>query len=213
MFGEHELKTQFIKIADKKVHLLEDKGGIVRYRRDEVEKIIKSNGEKLKILPSPAVGYGVRLLMVKFREPVVVPPQGSLIGYIEAPVEIDVKVGELSIDHFIVGKEKYALYGTLEAGVICRYHVSSFHAEEPESLGVVKLIVSNPSSEWKSLEKVIIPVKGSSMYYTEDKAYYPLLVVTIKNHIPEVNNTGKPPKEGLNSLGNQLSLPNFLMRW
>ncbi|ASJ00977.1 DUF432 domain-containing protein [Thermococcus gorgonarius] len=213
MFGEHELKTGFIKIGDKKIHLLEDKSGIIRYRRDEIEKLIKSNGEKLKILPSPAVGYGVRLLMVKFREPVVVPPRDSLVGFIEAPVEIDVKVGDLSVDHFIVGKEKYALYGTLEAGVICRYHVSPFYLEEPESLGVVKLIISNPSSEWKSLEKVIVPIKGSPMYYTEDKAYYPLLVVTIKNHIPEVNNTGKPPKEGLNALGNQLSLPNFLMRW
>ncbi|MDV3104409.1 DUF432 domain-containing protein [Thermococcus waiotapuensis] len=213
MFGEHELKTQFIKIADKKIHLLEDKGGVVRYRRDEVEKIIKSNGEKLKILPSPAVGYGVRLLMVKFREPVVVPPQESLGGFVEAPVEIDVKVGELSIDHFIVGREKYALYGTLEAGIICRYHVSPFYAEEPESLGVAELIVSNPSSDWKSLEKIIIPVKGSSMYYTKERAYYPLIIVTLKNHVPEVNNTGKPPKEGLNAVGDRLPLPDFLMRW
>ncbi|WP_010477945.1 DUF432 domain-containing protein [Thermococcus zilligii] len=213
MFGEHELKTQFIKIADKKIHLLEDKGGVVRYRRDELEKIIKSNGEKLKILPSPAVGYGVRLLMVKFREPVVVPPHDSLRGFIEAPVEIDVKVGELSIDHFIVGKEKYALYGTLEAGVICRYHVSPFHVEEPESLGVAELIISNPSSEWKSLEKIIIPIKGSSMYYTKERAYYPLIIVTLKNHVPEVNNTGKPPKEGLNAVGDRLPLPDFLMRW
>lgn len=213
MFGEYELKTQFIKIANKKIHLLEDKEGIIRYKRDEVEKIIKANGEKLEILPSPAVGYGVRLLMVRFKEPVVIPPRDSLVGFIEAPVEIDVKVGELSIDHFIVGREKYALYGTLEAGVICRYHVSSFYTVEPESIGVAKLIVSNPSSEWKSLERVVIPIRGTSMYYEKEKAYYPLLIVTIKNHNPEVNNTGRTPKEGLSVVGEGLSLPNFLMRW
>ena len=213
MFGEHELKTQFIKIADKKIHLLEEKGGIIRYRRENVEKLIKNSGEKLKVLPSPALGYGVRLLMVKFKEPVVIPPQDSITGFVEAPVEIDVKVGDLTIDHFIVGKEKYALYGTLEAGVICRYHVSSFYTEEPESIGVAKLIVSNPSPEWKSLERVVIPIRGTSMYYESTKAYYPLLVVTIKNHNPEVNNTGKAPKEGLNTVGEGLSLPNFLMRW
>jgi len=213
MFGEHELKTQFIKIADKKIHLLEEKGGIIRYRRENVEKLIKNSGEKLKVLPSPALGYGVRLLMVKFKEPVVIPPQDSITGFDEAPVEIDVKVGDLTIDHFIVGKEKYALYGTLEAGVICRYHVSSFYTEEPESIGVAKLIVSNPSPEWKSLERVVIPIRGTSMYYESTKAYYPLLVVTIKNHNPEVNNTGKAPKEGLNTVGEGLSLPNFLMRW
>ncbi len=80
MFGEHELRTQFIKIADKKIHLLEDKGGIVRYRRDDFEVIIKNNGEKLKVLPAPALGYGgVKLLMIKFRDPpLVIPPQKTL---------------------------------------------------------------------------------------------------------------------------------------
>jgi hypothetical protein len=213
MFGEHELKTQFIKIADKKIHLLEDKGGILRYRREDFEAIIKNNGEKLRVLPSPALGYGVRLLMIKFREPLVIPPQDSITGFVEAPVEVDVKVGDLTVDHFIVGKEKYALYGAIEAGVICRYQVSSFYTEEPNSIGVAKLIVSNPSSEWKSLERVVVPIKGTSMYYESAKAYYPFLVVTIKNHNPEVNNTGKPPKEGLDAVGKGLSLPNFRMRW
>ncbi|BAD86130.1 hypothetical protein, conserved, DUF432 family [Thermococcus kodakarensis KOD1] len=213
MFGEHELRTQFIKIADKKIHLLEDKGGIVRYRRDDFEVIIKNNGEKLKVLPAPALGYGVKLLMIKFRDPLVIPPKDAVAGFVEAPIEVDVKIGDLTIDHFILGKEKYALYGAIEAGVICRYQVSPFYTEEPESIGVAKLIVSNPSSEWKPLERVVVPIKGTSMYYENTKAYYPLLLVTLKNHSPEVNNTGRPPKEGLNAVGKGLSLPNFLMRW
>ena len=213
MFGEHKLKTQFIKVGDKKIHLLEESENRVRYRRDDVERIIKNNGEELKVLPAPAVGYGVRLLMVKFKEPLIVPPHDSLTGFIEAPVDVDVKVGELSVDHFIVGREKYALYGTLEAGVICRYHVSPFYAEEPDSIGVAKLTVSNPSPEWKALERVVIPIWRTSMYYESTRAYYPLLVVTIKDHSPKVNNTGRAPKDGLNSVGKGLSLPNFLMRW
>ncbi|MDK2784097.1 MAG: uncharacterized protein PWQ32_1686 [Thermococcaceae archaeon] len=213
MFGEYELKTQFIKVGDKKIHLLEEKEGVIRYRRDDVEKLIKNNGEKLKVLPSPALGYGVRLLMVRFREPVVIPPRDSIMGFVEAPVEIDVKVGDLSVDHFIVGKEKYALYGTLEAGVVCRYHVSSFYTKEPDAMGIAKLIISNPSPEWKSLERIVVPIRGTSMYYESRKAYYPLVVVTLKNHNPEINNTGRPPKEGLSGVGQELSLPNFLMRW
>lgn len=213
MFGEHELRTQFIKIGDKKIHLLEDKGNIVRYRRDEVERLIKKGEDKLRVLPAPPLGYGVRLLMIKFKEPLVIPPRDSMTGFVEAPVEIDVKVGELTIDHFILGKEKYALYGAIEAGVICRYHVSPFYVEEPNSIGVAKLIVSNPSSEWKSLERVVVPIWRTTMYYTPERAYYPLLVVAIKDQIPEVNNTGRPPKEGLSAVGEGLSLPNFLMRW
>lgn len=213
MFGEHELKIQFIKVGDKEIHLVEDIESLVRYRRDEVERIIKNNGEKLKVFPTPAFGYGVGVLMIKFNEPLVVPPNDSLTGFIEAPVEIDVKVGELSIDHFILGREKYALYGTLEAGVICRYHVSPFYTKEPDSIGVAKLTVSNPSPGWKSLERIVIPIKGTTMYYESTRAYYPLLIVTIKDQIPEVNNTGEAPKDGLNAVGERLPLPNFLMRW
>lgn len=213
MFGEHELKTQFIRVGDKKIHLLEESEGLVRYRRDDVERILKNNGEKLRVLPAPATGYGVKLLMVRFKESLVVPPHDSITGFIEAPVEVDVKIGGLVVDHFLLGREKYALYGTLEAGVICRYHVGSFYPEEPESIGIAKLIVSNPTPEWKALERVVIPIWKTPMYYESSRAYYPLLIVTIRDNVPYVSNTGKPPKDGLNAVGEGLSLPNFLMRW
>jgi hypothetical protein len=214
MFGEHELRTQFIKIGSTKIHLLEDSPGLVRYRHEDVEKLIKiKDGEKLSVLPAPAVGYGVRLLMVKLRESLVVPPKDSLSGFLDAPVEVEVKVGGTSIDRFQVSREKYALYGTIEAGAIARYHVGSFGVNEPDSLGVLKMIISNPSGEWKTLEKLVVPIWNSTMYYTPEKAYYPLILVTLKNHIPEVNNTGKAPKDGLIPVGPGEALPNFLMRW
>ncbi|ASI99941.1 DUF432 domain-containing protein [Thermococcus celer] len=213
MFGEHGLRTRFIKIGDKRIHLLEEKGDIVRYRRDDTELLIKKSDNKLGIFPAPAVGYGVKFLMIKFKAPVVVPPRDSLTGFVEAPIEVDVRLGGKSVDHFIVGREKYALYGTIEAGLIARYHLSPFYLEEPDSLGVVGLILTNPSDDWKSLDRIVFPITNSTMYYSGDRGYYPLLIVTMKNHIPEVNNTGKPPREGLNAVGDAGSLPNFLMRW
>ncbi len=214
MFGEHELKTRFIKIGDTKIHLLEDSPGLVRYRREDVEKLIKiKDGEKLNVLPAPAIGYGVRLLMVKFREPLVVPPKDSLPGFVDAPVEVEVKVGGTPVDRFQVSREKYALYGTIEAGAIARYHVGSFRTNEPDSMGVLKMIISNPSGEWKNLGKLVVPIWNSAMYYTQERAYYPLIIVTLKNHVPEVNNTGKAPKDGLTPVGPGDALPNFLMRW
>jgi len=214
MFGEHELKTRFIKIGGTKIHLLEDSPGLIRYRREDVEKLIKiKDGEKLSVLPAPAIGYGVRLLMVKLREPLVVPPKDSLPGFVDAPIEVEVKVGGTSIDRFQVFREKYSLYGTIEAGAIARYHVGSFRANEPDSMGVLKIIVSNPSREWKTLEKLVMPIWNSTMYYAQERAYYPLIIVMLKNHVPEVNNTGKAPKEGLTPVGPSDALPNFLMRW
>lgn len=213
MFGEHRLKTQFIKIADRKIHLVEDRGGLVRYRRDSIERLIKGTDVVLRLLPAPAVGYGVSLLTVKLKEEVVVPPRGSLSGFLDVPVEVEVKVGNLSIDHFIVGREKYALYGPIENGVITRYHVSPFYVDEPETMGITKVILSNPTKEWKDLDRVVLPIGGSTMYYNGDRAYYPLILITLKYHSPEVNNTGKAPREGLFRVGNGTPLPNFPMRW
>ncbi|ASJ10411.1 hypothetical protein A3L12_03405 [Thermococcus sp. P6] len=213
MFGEHELKTKFIKIGDKRIHLLEEGDDTVRYRRDDVEVLIKKGDGKLGVFPAPAVGYGVRFLMVKFKAPVVVPPRDSIRGFVEAPVEVEVKLGRVRVDRFPAGREKYALYGTLEAGFIARYHPSPFYTEEPPSHGVAGLIIVNPSEEWKRLERVVFPIASSTMYYSPEKGYYPLLIVTMKSHIPEVNNTGRPPKEGLNATGEARSLPNVPMRW
>ncbi|AIF70238.1 hypothetical protein PAP_09300 [Palaeococcus pacificus DY20341] len=213
MFGDVELRTQIIKIGGERIHILEETDEILLYKRDNVQRIIKKGSDNLKILPSPAVGYGVKLLMVKFKEPLTVPPGDAITGFVEAPIEVEVKVGNLTIDHFFIGREKYALYGTVENGVIVRYHVTDFYFEEPNSIGAAKIVVSNPSNEWKMLERIVIPIKGSVMFYNKEKAYYPLLITTVKNHTPEVNNTGKPPKEGLNATKEALSLPNFLMRW
>lgn len=212
MFGDIELKAQRFLVGNYQIEL-EEKGDIIIYKRDEVRRIIKKGEETPRILPSPAVGYGVDLMMLKLKEPIVVPPKNVLTGFVEAPIEVDIKVGELIIDHFNIGREKYALYGTVDVGVITRYHVSDFHLEEPKALGTAKIIVSNPSKDWKMLERIVFPIKNSVMFYSNDKAYYPLLVVTIKNNILEVNNTGKPPKEGLNATMELLALPNFLMRW
>jgi len=214
MFGEHELKTQFIKVGEKKVHLVEEKPGVFKYRRDDVEVLFKGDGSKLRILPSPATGFGVKLLMIDFGENVVIPPQEELEFFLSAPIEVDVKLGDALIDHFDISREKYALYGTPEVGAIARYWKSSLYVSEPEdAVGVVKLHIVNSSKKWHEIGHVLIYLKDSVMYYSEDRAYYPLIIVDFKTGVPEINNTGKPPKEGVTPTKEPLPLPNFVMRW
>ncbi|WP_456366705.1 DUF432 domain-containing protein [Thermococcus sp.] len=214
MFGPFELKTQFIKIGGKRIHLLEEAGGFVRYRRDDVERLIKkADGENLLVVPTPAIGYGVKLLMILLREPLAVPPGERVEGFLEAPVDVEVRTGSLVIDRFVPCREKYALYGSVERGAIARYQVSSFTSDEPDSLGVLKVSVENPSDEWKGLDKVVLPLDGTPMYYSTDRAYYPLIRILLRNGGPEVNNTGEPPREDLRSSGPRRALPKFLVRW
>ncbi|ASA76829.1 DUF432 domain-containing protein [Thermococcus sp. 5-4] len=212
MFGEHELKTQFIKIIDKKIHLVESSEDTVLYRRDDVSVLIKRGGENLLVLPAPAEGYGVKFLMIKLSERIAVPPGEKLTGYLSAPIDISVRSGNIEIDRFVVGREKYALYGEKTIGVIARYHVSDFYGEIPDSPGIVKLIINNPTESWKLVEKIVFPIRNSVMFYSEDRAYYPLIILTTKE-IYEVNNTGNPPDGTLKPTHEAEPLPNFRMRW
>jgi len=212
MFGEYELKTQFIKIIDKKIHLIEESGETVRYRRDGVTVLIRKGHGRLLVLPAPAEGYGVKFLMVRFSERIAIPPRERLTGYLSAPIDISVKTGGVEIDRFVVGREKYALYGEKTIGVIARYHVSGFHRQIPDSIGVLKLIINNPTNEWRLVERVVLPIRNSVMFYSEDKAYYPLVILTTKETY-EVNNTGNPPDGTLKPTHKAEPLPNFRMRW
>ncbi|ASJ03908.1 DUF432 domain-containing protein [Thermococcus barossii] len=213
MFGEHELKTQFIKIGEKKVHIVEEKGDVFKYRRDDVEVMFKGAGNKLEILPAPATGYGVKLLMIDFGESVVVPPGEKMEFFLSAPVEVDVRLGDVTIDHFNLSREKYALYGTPEVGAIARYWRSRLYISEPNETGVVKVHINNGSKRWWELDHLVIYLKDTVMYYSEERAYYPLIIVEFKTGVPEINNTGEPPKEGLKPTKEPLPLPNFVMRW
>ena len=211
MFGEHRLRTQFIHVGDSKIHVLENPDETFTYRRDGVVvKIVE--GKELSILPAPAEGYGVGFLMVKLSEKLLIPPGEVVHGYLRAPVDVVVIVGNTPIDRFVVGREKYALYGEQTVGVIARYHVSEFYGEEPESLGVVKLIIRNPTREWRLVERVVIPIKNSVMFYSKEKAYYPVVILTTKEPY-EVNNTGNPPDGRLMATPGTATIPNFRMRW
>jgi len=212
MFGEYELKTQFIKIVDKKIHLVENPDDTVLYRRDGVKVLIKKGDEGLLVLPAPAEGYGVKFLMVKLSERIAIPPRERLIGYLSAPIDITVKSGNIEIDRFVIGREKYALYGEKTIGIIARHHVSPFYREVPDSIGVVKLIVDNPTDEWKMVERVVFPIRNSVMFYSKERAYYPLIILTTKE-VYEVNNTGNPPDGTLKPTHEAEPLPNFRMRW
>jgi len=213
MFGFHELNTQSIKIGKETVHLIED-GGFIKYERGRVVRIIKKTPDgQLALFPAPPVGYGVGLLMIRLKSPLIVPPGEKVKGYVGAPVEVEARIGGLSIDRFSPGGEKYALYGTIETGTIARYWVSEFSEKEVEGTGVVKLSIENVSVDWKAIDKVVVPIKGSTMYYSGEKAYYPLITIKLSNGFPEINNTGRAPEGGLTRVGAIREFPAFLMRW
>ena len=216
MFGDYELRTQFIKLGDVKIHLVEEKDGLFRYRRGDVTVVFKKESGRLSIVPAPAEGYGVRILYIDLDGRVLLPPGEEMEFYLTAPVEAVVTVGGAVVDRFNLSREKYALYGTPEVGAIARYWRSEIHKREPESIGIIKVRTVNKTNEWAELDHIVVYIKDSVMFYSSEKAYYPLVIAEFRESlkgIAEINNTGKPPVDGVNPTREELPLPNFVMRW
>ncbi|ABR55582.1 Protein of unknown function DUF432 [Methanococcus vannielii SB] len=211
MFGYKPLMPEKFKVFDFEIEI-EEYNNLIRYKRGKYSCLIKKSSYSLKIIPSPATGYGVHYMSIFFEEPVVVPPKDSFKGYCEAPFEVEVTIGTSHLDHFKVGKEKYCLYGTVDVGDISRYHKSPVYTEEPESYCNVKFILSNGSNEWKTFEKLVFPIWDTIMFYSENKAYYPTVVNMAKNGNVEMINTIKSPKSGLNGTKNVTPVSGFLRR-
>ena len=213
MFGEYKLRTQFIKIGDVKIHIVDEGGDLFRYRRGDVSVLLKRGEGKFEVVPAPAEGYGVKILLIDFEDRILIPPKEEVGFYLSAPVEAEVRLGETVIDRFHVSREKYALYGTPEVGAIARYWTSKVYPSEPDSTCVLRVSVINGTAKWREMDHIVVYIRDSVMFYSGERAYYPLVMVEFKSDVPEVNNTGKPPKEGLKPSKEPLPLPNFLMRW
>ncbi len=216
MFGEYELRTQFIKLNDVKIHLVEEKDGLFRYRREDVTVVFKKESGRLSIVPAPAEGYGVGILYIDLDGRVLLPPGEEMEFYLSAPVEAIVTVGTAVVDRFNLSREKYALYGTPEVGAIARYWRSEIYKGKPESTGVLKVRTVNKTNEWAELDHLVVYIKDSVMFYSPEKAYYPLIIVEFRESlkgIAEINNTGEPPIDGVKPTKEELPLPNFVMRW
>ncbi|WP_297418135.1 DUF432 domain-containing protein [Thermococcus sp.] len=213
MFGEYQLRTQFVKVGDTKIHMLEETEELIKYRRDNVRVILKKSRGGFRIVPAPAEGYGVKLLLIDFEERIMIPPRETLYFYLTAPIEAEVLLGDTVVDRFQISCEKYALYGTPEIGAIARYWRSGVYASEPESPGLIRIMITNKTNKWMEMDHVVVYIAGTVMFYSYYRAYYPLVKVEFKSDVPEVNNTGEPPREGLTPSKKPLPLPNFLMRW
>ncbi|RLF91527.1 hypothetical protein DRN82_02060 [Thermococci archaeon] len=206
MFGKIKLAQGSISIGDQIINIKKT-GEWFEYLRGNVRK--KIIGDILQILPAPAKGYGVKLMMVRLEEEIVIAPGSRVEGFLTVPVEVSVRAGEVEVDRFSLGREKYALYGTLERGVIVRYSRGSLQ-EKPNGIGVLKVRIINKGTSWGKVDRIVFPLLDV-MYYTKDRAFYPLVEVIVDKGIEAIN-TGEPPMDGLSVVG-ELKKLSFKMRW
>ncbi|HEY3094939.1 MAG TPA: DUF432 domain-containing protein [Nitrososphaera sp.] len=161
-----------------------------RYAGNELaaESMIVSNEESIIIgvFPNPplytpaAVAKNVYL---KFRTPVVVDQMSQAVVYAKMPIEIGIyrqsKDEEILIDAFSHRRQHYALYGSPESGVVCRYietEVSTNNddvkpAKYEEAL--VRVKIKNDIDNVVKVSKVIIPMDGVVLDHVHDDCWLP----------------------------------------
>jgi len=156
-----------------------------------VEKIIASDRPLvLGIFPvaplnTPAK-YGSHI-MLKLITPLVLDPKAHVDAYLTMPIEIGVvrsSGGDVQIiDVFSGGRPKYALYGTPEHGIICRYYEPRINPEIPKatpySEAVVRVHFHNYTGKINTINRIVFPIEGADFYYRKNEAYYNDLEVVI----------------------------------
>ncbi|HJJ39523.1 MAG TPA: DUF432 domain-containing protein, partial [Methanocorpusculum sp.] len=158
----------------------EDKNGIMHYRRGLDGKVFEANiastNKEYSVhpagpnhLPAPITDY----LQVRFDE-IELEPGCSTVLFVTAPLEIAITLNapnnEIKVlDVFSFAKAKFALYGTPTRGVVVRDTRSKVSANPLPVKNykefLLRLNIVNTSGEWVSLGRVVLYLKGLSLYY------------------------------------------------
>ncbi len=174
MYGVYELQNFHLKIRDLELGIFEENGFRI-YRRGDLKKVVVAESGRVVVNPVEPVNLPkniTRFLLIEFDKPMVVEPKSSGKISLTFPIEIAVILaGKNSLevlDVFSFVEPKYTLYGDPKNGVICRYWRSEiFEKEEDFVKGILEVEISNSSSEWVEVEKLVFDVYGMKIYYGE----------------------------------------------
>jgi len=170
---------------------------------DRVEKIV-AGGKYFRINPVEPVNLPAEIsrnLMLEMKKPVNVEPGKSVKVYLKFPVEIAVLVDGVSvIDVFTLKRPKYALYGALRGGVVCKYYQTDVYEKVPEVNGllegVMELEIVNSFEEWVEVRKAVFDGYGMKIYYSS----FPAMVARMKiesRSVAETSFVNRPMLEGM----------------
>lgn len=189
---KREMEEKIVMLGTNKV-VFGSTGSAFRYRRYEgevlaSESLIVSDAREthLGIFPNPPLRTPrevAKNVYIKFKSPVIVDHRSVAVLYSKIPIEIGVyrqhKDEELLIDVFSLSPPRYALYGTPEAGVVCRY-IEADAVTEESALEVkqyeeakVRIRITNDINNVIKIGKVIIPIEDVVFDHRNDEVWVP----------------------------------------
>ena len=197
LFGHHRLQSK----ATKDYHLvfgenrieINSAGSSLSYKRHAgsklaVEAMIVSDEDPVIIgifpnVPLSTPAAVAKNLYLKFRTPVIVDQKSHAVVYAKMPIEIGVyrqsKDEEMLIDVFSRARQQYALYGSPESGVVCRYIETEIRTDKdgikPAKYeeALVRVRIKNDIDNVVKVSKVIIPMGGVVLDHAHDDVWLP----------------------------------------
>ncbi len=197
LLGHHRLQSKSTKdyhlvFGENRIEI-NSAGPSLSYRRHTgselaAEAMIVSNEDLVVIgvFPTPPLFTPAALaknLYLKFRTPVVVDQRSQAVVYAKMPIEIGVyrqsKDEEMLIDAFSRTRQQYALYGSPESGVVCRYTETEISTNKDDikpakyEEALVRVRIKNEIDNVVKVSKVIIPMDGVVLDHAHDDAWLP----------------------------------------
>ena len=196
ILGRHMLKRdmgeRIITIGDRKI-VVEGTGTAFRYRRYDGDTlatqslIVTDEREaRIGIFPTPPIRTPKEVaknVYIKFKSPIIIDQKSVAVLYSKIPVEIAVyrqfKDEELLIDVFSLARPRYSLYGTPEAGVVCRYIEAEAVTEESKlevkkyEEAKLRIRVTNEINNVIKITKIIVPMEDVVFEHRNDDTWIP----------------------------------------
>jgi hypothetical protein len=162
-----------------------------RYLEDQLqsESIIMSDSSEdvvVGIFPVTPFNTLVKVannVYLKFKSQIVLDQKSEAVLYSKIPIEIGVyrqsKDEELLLDAFSIARQRFALYGPPETGVVCRFKEAEINPKESEinptkyEEAKVRIRISNMMDNVVKVGKVIIPMEGTVLDHAHDESWVP----------------------------------------
>ncbi|MEO9364293.1 MAG: DUF432 domain-containing protein [Nitrososphaera sp.] len=198
LFGRHKVKAGSepleITFRDQKITVVANSTDAYSYRRYSSgtlaaeTTIISDQGGGVvvgifPIAPLLTPKQVAKNMYIKFKSPVVMDQRSDAVVYTKIPIEIGVyrqsEDEELLIDAFSLVPQKYALYGSPEAGTVCRFSESETStteggvSAEKYTEATVRIRISNAIDNVIRISKVIVPMDGVVLDHVQDDAWVP----------------------------------------
>ncbi|WP_268542097.1 DUF432 domain-containing protein [Candidatus Nitrosotenuis cloacae] len=141
------------------------------------------------LLPIHTPSYKTDFFFLRFTEPIYITQNATAQVLVPLPIEVGVflidDVQEGMIDCFSCDplNSRFALYGTPEDGILCKYARTMPASSTPFMHAQFKIEITNELEEPATISKVVFPATDHDLHYHKNNVVMDGLVATVKNRL------------------------------